>query len=125
MSLVSNLIVRRVIGCAIDVHRQVGPGLFERVYERCLATELRSAGLRVEQQVPLRLTYRGTVIPCVYRVDLIVERTVLVEVKAVDRVLSVHNAQVMTYLRLSGLHHGLLLNFNASTLVEGLRSFVV
>jgi GxxExxY protein len=83
------------------------------------------AGLHFERQVPLRLTYRDVVISCVYRVDLIVEHTVLVEVKAVDRILSVHHAQVMTYLRLSGLHHGLLLNFNASRLVEGLTSFLV
>ena len=125
MPLISSPEVRQVIGCAIDVHRLFGPGLFERVYERCLASELTRAGLHVERQVPLRLTYRDVVIPCVYRADLVVERTVLVEVKAVDRLLSVHHAQVMTYLRLSGLHHGLLLNFNASRLVEGLRSFVV
>jgi GxxExxY protein len=121
---VSNSIVQQVIGCAIKVHREVGPGLFERVYQKCLAYELSRIGLRLDQQVPLKLVYQDVVIPCAYRADAVVEDLVLVEIKAVDRLIPAHRAQVLTYLRLSELRHGLLLNFNAPTLAEGLRSFV-
>ena len=121
---VSNPIVQQVIGCAINVHREVGPGLFERVYQKCLAHELFRSGLRCDQQVPLKLVYQDVVIPCAYRADAIVENTVLIEIKAIDRLIPAHRAQVLTYLRLSRLRHGLLLNFNAPTLAEGLKSFV-
>ena len=121
---VSSPIVQQVIGCAINVHREVGPGLFERVYQKCFASELSRSGLRFVEQVPLKLAYQNVVIPCAYRADAVVEDTVLVEIKAIDRLIPAHRAQVLTCLRLSGLRHGLLLNFNAPTLAEGLRSFV-
>jgi GxxExxY protein len=125
MTFVSNPTVQQVIGCAIKVHREVGPGLFERVYQACLGHELERIGLHFDQQVALKMVYRDVVISCAYRADLIVERKVLVEIKAVDRLVPAHRAQVLTYLRLSGLHHALLLNFNARRLAEGLRSFVM
>lgn len=110
-----------IIGGAIDVHRAIGPGLLESAYQVCLVHELRSRGLHVETQKPLRLVYKDLVVPCAYRLDLVVERQAIVEVKAVDRLLPIHQAQVLAYLKLSGCPLGLLLNFGAARLVDGLR----
>ena len=116
---------KRVIGLGIDVHRALGPGLLESVYEECLCHELRLAGIEFARQVPLPVTYKGVKLDCGYRLDVLVGTEIVLEVKAVDRLLPIHDAQVLTYLRLSGHKVGLLMNFNAITLKEGLRRLVL
>ena len=117
-------VTERVLGAAIEVHRALGPGLLESTYEACLALELAERGVRFERQVGLPVLYRGLRLECGYRVDLIVEETVVVEVKSVDRLHPVHDAQLLTYLKLSGVPIGLLLNFNVPMLKEGIRRFI-
>lgn len=109
----TNDLTARVLDAAILVHKTMGPGLFEKVYHLCLLDELRTRGLEVASEVPVHLVYNGRVIETAFRLDLLVERRVVVEVKAVDLLKQVHFAQVLTYLRLSGHEVGLLLNFNA------------
>ncbi len=125
MVLVTTPSTETVIGCAIKVHRALGPGLFESVYQPCLAHELTRAGLTFEQQVTLPVTYGGISFDRAFRADFIIERELIVEVKALERILPVHASQVLTYLRLSGLSKGLLINFNVPVLKEGLKSFVM
>ena len=115
---------RSVIGAAMRVHRELGPGLLESAYHRCLAFELKLAGLRVASEVPLDLEYRGMSFGCGYRADLIVEGCLLVEVKAIQKLEPVHLAQVITYLKLAHLSAGLLLNFNVPRLRDGMRRIV-
>ena len=112
---------RRVIGCAIEVHRALGPGLLESVYESALCRELDWAGLAHQRQAMLPIAYKGEPLDCDLRADLIVEQSLIVEVKAVHQVLPVHEAQLLTYLKASGLALGLLLNFNEPTLKQGIR----
>jgi GxxExxY protein len=114
----------RVIGLAIDVHRQLGPGLLESVYEECLCFELRDAHIAYGHQVPLALIYTNIRLECGYRMDL-VERQLIVEIKAVEQLFPIHESQMLTYLRLSGYRIGLLMNFNSVTLKNGLRRFVL
>lgn len=113
-----NEISRRIIGAAITVHHELGPGMLESAYEACLAYELLDCGLAIERQKPLPLFYRGQTLECGYRVDLVVEHAVIVEIKAIDKVDPVHRAQVLSYLRLSGCKLGLLINFNVKWLTE-------
>ena len=109
-----------VIGAAIEVHRQVGPGLLESAYEECLCHELHLRGLLFERQVALPVAYRGLCLDCGYKIDLIVEHEVVVELKAIERILPVHEAQLLTYLKISGRRVGLLINFNSSLLTQGI-----
>lgn len=111
----------RVVGAMIQVHRQLGPGLLESTYERCLAEELTHQGLSFQKQVPIQVVYRNATIDCGYRADFIIEGALLLELKAVEELLSIHVAQVLTYLKLSKLDVGLLVNFNAMTIRAGLR----
>jgi GxxExxY protein len=113
-----------VIGAAIAVHRALGPGLLESTYEACLVYELAERGVAVERQKSLPVDYRGVRIDCGYRIDLLVGNEVIVELKAVERLLPLHEAQLLTYLRLSGLRVGLLLNFNVLLMKEGVRRMV-
>jgi GxxExxY protein len=113
-----------VIGAAIEVHRHLGPGLLESAYETCLAHELRLAGMRVARQVEIPITYKGIRLEPGYRMDLVVHDGVVVEVKAVERLLPVHEAQLLTYLRLSGHAVGLLINFQVAQLRDGIRRFM-
>ena len=115
---------RQVIGAAIQVHRSLGPGLLESVYEECLRLELEHNSLSCERQVPLALKYRGKSIEGAYHLDLVVAHKVVVEIKSVERLLPIHDAQLLTYLRLSSYPIDLLLNFNSVTLKDGLRRFV-
>ncbi|MFI5088513.1 MAG: GxxExxY protein [Terriglobales bacterium] len=117
-------ITRKIIGAAINVHRALGPGLLESAYETCLAYELHQRGLRIERQKPLPVRYRGITLDCGYRLDLVVENSVIVEVKATEGLLPVHQAQVLSYLRLSGLTVGLLITFNVPVLKSGLKRIV-
>ena len=110
-----------VIGACIEVHRHLGPGLLESAYEECLAHELKLRGRAVERQVPVPLAYKGVRLDCGYRLDLLVDRRFIIEVKAVERLGPVQTAQVLTYLKLTGLLAALIANFNAPVLKDGLR----
>jgi GxxExxY protein len=114
----------RIIGMAIKVHKTTGPGLFEQFYEDCLGVELSRAGLRFQRQVVIPAIYEGVRFERGYRIDLIVEESVLVEIKSIDAIFPIHENQFLTYLHLSGCRVGLLLNFNVSLLKNGLRRFV-
>jgi len=117
-------ITRRIIGAAIEVHKGVGPGLLESAYQACLAFELRQLGLGVEEQVPLPVIYKDVKLDCGYRMDLIVENAIVVEIKAVESLAPIHDAQVLSYLRLSGKRVGLLMNFHVRVLKDGLKRIV-
>jgi len=120
-----SVLSERLIKMAIDVHRQLGPGLLESAYEGCLCYELEQGGIAYARQVPLAVVYNTVRLDCAYRMDIVVERELLIEVKAVERVMPIHEAQMLTYLRLSGLKVGLLMNFNSVVLKDGLRRFVL
>jgi GxxExxY protein len=117
-------ITRRIIGAAIEVHKVVGPGLLESAYEACLAFELRAMGLKVEVQRPLPVVYKDVKLDCGYRLDLVVEDAVIVEIKAVERLAPIHDAQLLSYLKLSHKRVGLLLNFHVRVLKDGLKRIV-
>lgn len=123
--IVFDALSNRVIGCALEVHRRLGPGLLESAYCQCLAHELSLAGLAFEMEVPLPVIYRNVKLDCGYRLDFVVERSLLLELKSVDALTPVHEAQVITYLKLSEIHAGLLINFNVRILKDGIRRFVV
>jgi GxxExxY protein len=117
-------LTQAIIGAAIQVHNELGPGLLESTYETCLAYELASRGLEALRQVQLPVLYKGIHLECGYRIDLLVERTVIVEVKAVETLTALHQAQLLTYLKLSGHKIGLLINFDAKTIKQGLQRVV-
>jgi len=119
-----NEVTHAIIGCALKVHTALGPGLLESAYHKSLARELEKIGLRVESQITLPIVYEGLRIEAAYRVDLRVEKIVLVEVKAVESILPVHQAQMLSYLQLSGIRIGLLINFNVVRLVEGIKRMI-
>jgi GxxExxY protein len=114
-----------VIGACIEVHRHLGPGLLESAYEHCLAHELRALQLRFDRQRPVPLDYKGTKLECGYRLDLVVEDALVVEIKCVDQLLPIHKAQLLTYLRLTKLGTGLLVNFRETVLKHGLRRLIL
>lgn len=122
---VTNEIARRAIDCAFAVHRALGPGLLESVYEACLACELGHAGLQYRRQFPLPVVYRELELEAGYRLDLLVENRIVIEIKAVEAIAPVHVAQTLTYLRLSGCKLGYLINFNVSMLKDGIKRLVV
>jgi GxxExxY protein len=115
----------RVIGCALEVHKQLGPGLLESAYERCLSHELLCAGIHHESQKELPIDYKGTKLDCGYRVDLLVDDTLIVELKAVGKLSPVHEAQLLTYMKLANVKTGLLMNFNVARLKDGIKRFVL
>lgn len=117
-------ITEAVIGAAIEVHRHLGPGLLESIYEAALAFELSERGLAVERQKPVPLAYKGLKFDEGFRIDLLVAGEVVVELKCVDAVLPIHQAQVLSYLKLAGLRTGLLLNFKSPVLKQGIKRFV-
>jgi GxxExxY protein len=119
-----NAITEQIIGAAIEVHRALGPGLLESAYEACLVRELTDRRLPVERQKSLPVTYKGERVDCGYRMDLLVSGRVVVELKVVDRFDAVHQAQLLSYLRLANLNVGLLINFNVTRLVQGIRRVV-
>ena len=114
-----------IIGAAIEVHRILGPGLLESVYEECLAYELKLRGLSCERQVPLPVRYKEVFLDCGYRMDLVVEGRVVVEIKAVQNVIGIHEAQLLTHLQVSGKEVGLLINFNTVVLKDGITRRVI
>ena len=115
----------RVIGCALEVHRNLGPGLLESTYEQCFAYELKIAGLQFKLQHPLPVEYKGIKLDCGYRIDLLVDNNIIVELKSVDKILPIHQAQLLTYMKLSGISVGLLLNFNVEYLKSGIKRMVL
>ena len=120
-----NALTQQIIGAALAVHRELGPGLLESAYEACLTFELLERGMVFERQKALPVVYRGRTLDCGYRLDLLIEEAVIVEVKSIDRFDSVHLAQMLSYLRLSGCKVGLLINFNVKWLVrQGVRRLV-
>jgi GxxExxY protein len=120
-----NTITEAVVTSAIKVHRAFGPGILESAYEKCLVHELFKLGLVVERQVVLPLIYDGVVIDAGYRLDLLVAKTVIVEIKAIEALLPIHRAQLLCYLRLTGLRVGLLINFNVYRLVDGIKRVIL
>jgi GxxExxY protein len=120
-----NQISGAVIGAAIEVHRMLGPGLLESAYEACLCRELELRGIGFQKQHPLPLVYKELHLECGYRLDLLIEKSIVVEIKSVDVLLPVHEAQLLTYLRLGGWRVGLLINFNVPVLKEGIRRRVL
>jgi GxxExxY protein len=116
-----NVVTQKIIGAAIRVHQALGPGLLESAYEACLAFELAEMGLRVAQQQPLPVIYRDVRLSCGYRIDLVIDDCVIVEVKSVSHITPIHEAQLISYLKLSGRKVGLLINFNVKVLKDGLR----
>jgi GxxExxY protein len=121
----ANELTEIVIGCAIEVHRALGPGLLESAYEICLCRELSLRGIAFERQVAMPVEYRGVKLDCGYRADLIVGGKVFVEIKAVDQLAPIHEAQLLSYLKLSGIKVGLLINFNERMLTYGVRRKVL
>jgi len=119
-----NAITEQIIGAAMEVHRSIGSGLLESAYEACLAYELRQRGFRVDQQKPLPVVYKGVQLDCGYRLDMVVNECVIVEIKAVERLTTVHDAQLLSYLRLLDCRVGLLLNFHCTMLKNGIRRIV-
>jgi GxxExxY protein len=119
-----NKLSNEIIGYAIEVHRILGPGLLESAYEECLCHELDLANIRYTRQEPLPVTYKGKKLDCGYRLDVVVEKSIILELKAVDAVLLIHEAQLLTYLKLSGISLGLLMNFNINIIKNGIRRIV-
>jgi len=122
--MTENEITEKVIGCAIEVHKLLGPGLLESAYLECLFYELQKTGLYVEKQKPLPLIYKGMKLDAGYRIDILVESKVILELKSVEALNDIHIAQVLTYMKLSDCKLGLLMNFNVLRLVDGLKRLV-
>lgn len=120
-----SVLSERVIGLAIDVHRHLGPGLLESAYEECLCFELKQSGIAHTRQVALPILYKGIRLDCGYRMDLVAGNELVIEIKPVDRLLPIHDAQMLTYLRSSGHKVGLLINFNSIALKDGLKRVVL
>jgi GxxExxY protein len=115
----------KIIGCAIEVHKSLGPGLLESAYEECLSYELQCAGLKIERQKTLPVVYKEIKLDCGYRIDILVENTVVVELKSVDALNPVHEAQILTYLKFSEKKVGLLINFNVTLLKNGMKRYML
>ena len=114
-------LTEKVIGAAIDVHRTLGPGLLESVYAECLCYELSECGLKFDRQVNLPISYKNVKLDCGYRMDLVVSESLIIEIKTVEKILPIHEAQLLTVLKLTGLHTGLTVNFNVPVLKDGIR----
>ena len=120
-----NEITQKIIGCAIEVHRSLGPGLLESAYEECLAFELEKAGLRIKWQVPTPVVYKDVKLDCGYRIDMLIENLVVIELKVVDEIYPVYEAQILTdTVKFSKMNIGLLMNFNVTVLKNGIRRFI-
>ncbi len=123
MKVCDKRLTEAVIGCAIEVHRALGPGLLESTYEQCLAHEMSLQKLSFKLQVAIPVQYKSTKLDCGYRLDFLVDDCLILELKAVDKLHKVHEAQILTYLKLANISTGLLMNFNESRLVDGIKRF--
>ncbi|WP_310992267.1 GxxExxY protein [Aequorivita marina] len=119
--MTENELSSKIIGACIEVHKHLGPGLLESTYEVCLARELRMLDLEFQQQVPLPVVYKGIKLNAGYRIDIVVENRVLIEIKSVESLAPIHTAQILTYLKLKNMRLGLLINFNEVKVVDGIR----
>ena len=117
----TDLLTQKVIGCAIEVHKQLGPGLLESTYETCLLLELKQAGIEARYQVELPILYKNTNIDAGYRLDILITNKLIVELKSVEKLLPIHSAQLLTYMKLSNVSTGLLINFNTTKLINGVK----
>ncbi len=115
----------RIIGCAIEVHRILGPGLLESTYEQCLAREMYASGLKFKLQYLLPVKYKGVELDCGYRIDVLVENSIILELKSVEKIMPIYEAQILTYMKLANIKTGLLLNFNVERLKDGIKRFVL
>ena len=115
----------KIIGCAIEVHKNLGAGLLESAYEQCLSYELRAKGIKHEIQKELPINYKGLDLKAGYKLDVIVEDSVIIELKSVEKILPIHEAQILTYMKLAGMRVGLLINFNVNKLKDGIKRFVL
>ncbi|MDP1621072.1 MAG: GxxExxY protein [Bacteroidales bacterium] len=120
-----DIVSKVIIGCAIEVHRYLGPGLLESAYEECLVYELLNKKLRVQRQKPVPVFYKDIRLDCGYRMDVLVEDSVIVELKSIDSLAPIHEAQVLTYMRFSKVKIGLLINFNVTVLKNGLKRYIL
>jgi GxxExxY protein len=123
--LVEEELTEQIIGAFIEVHRELGPGLLESAYEKCVRHELELRGFTVRTEVPLPVVYKDIQLECGYRIDLVVNDTVIVEIKTVDKLIPVHEAQLLTYLKLSGIRIGLLVNFHSSVIRNSIKRMVI
>jgi GxxExxY protein len=121
----TNQITEKIIGCALEVHKNLGPGLLESAYEECLYYELNNLGLEVKRQLALPLVYKDVKLDAGYRIDLLVENKVIVEIKSVEAIAEIHKAQLMTYMKLANIKIGLLMNFNVSRLKDGIVRWII
>ena len=115
----------QIIGAAIEVHRNLGPGLLESTYEECLSFEFAQRSIAFVRQAPMPVAYKGVELQLGYRADFIVQQSVIVELKCVDKLIKVHDAQILTYMKLTQIRKGLLINFNSQPLIEGIKRFVL
>ena len=122
--MTENEIATKIIGCAIDVHKVLGPGLLERAYQECLYYKLKKVGLKVEKEKPMPLVFEEVKLECGYRIDLLVENKVVIELKSVEALNDVHLAQTLTYMRLGKYKLGLLINFNVTLLKQGIKRVI-
>ncbi|MBM4177076.1 MAG: GxxExxY protein [Ignavibacteria bacterium] len=120
-----NILTQKIIGCAIEVHKHLGPGLLESAYEECLCFELHQEGLKFERQKAVPIIYKEIKLECGYRLDILVENEIVIEIKSVDAISPIHQAQVLTYLRFANKKLGLLLNFNVRILKDGIKRFIL
>lgn len=118
-------ISQKVVHCLYEVHKNIGPGYLEKIYEDCLCEEFELQGVKYTRQAPLKIIYKGREIPTLYRLDLVVENKIIIELKCVEKILPVHKAQIMSYLKMSDLELGFLMNFNSVLMKEGLRRVVL
>jgi GxxExxY protein len=121
----SDGLTRKVIGCAIEVHRELGPGLLESTYEHCLLFELRQIGLPALSQVMLPVNYKGNQLDAGYRLDIFIPDVLIVELKSVDKLLPIYHAQTLTYMKLAKINKALLINFNVARLIDGIKRFIL
>jgi len=119
-----NKLSNKIIGSAIEVHKGLGPGLLESAYEECLCYEFNMRGISYDRQLSLPVQYKGKQLDCGYRIDVLVEKSIMLELKAVDKIEAIHKAQLLTYLRLSDFHLGLLLSFNVPIMKDGITRIV-
>ena len=125
MELLYKELTGKIVDCAVTVHKLMGPGLLESAYEECLYFELQNQGIKISKQLPMPLIYKDRKLDIGYRIDLLVEEKVVIEVKSVDLLNPIHTAQIMTYLKLSGCRVGLLINFNVIFLKEGIKRIIL
>lgn len=118
-----NQITEKIIGCAIEVHKTLGPGLLESAYEECLSYELQNAGLKIDRQVAVPVIYKDIKLECGYRIDILVENLVVIELKSIEAFAPVHEAQILTYMKFANKNIGLLINFNVTLLKNGIKRY--